>query len=391
VARALADVGDVDVVVVDAEGGREEWERSTDHEFNVVAHVTVEPRRNHTIAKKMQWVLSPRMLYPNGQGVDSDAAAQIVEVAERYDLIWFCKLPTANAFPCWNWSRSVADIDDVPSTFERSAWERAQGLKEGVLAGVRLVSWTRRDKLLGERFTVLGVCSEVDKQYLQGLGVDAPIHVIPNGYERPAIVPVRRVATPPRLGFIGIFDYFPNRDGIQWFANHCWPLIKREVPDARLRLVGRYSDGTLAPKGPDIDGLGWIAEADDEISTWSAMVVPIHLGGGTRGKIAHAFSVKCPVISTPHGAYGYGATDGREMALAQSAPDFAAACVRAIRQPDDARDMAERAWQLFLTRWNWDAIRPSVWASVEDCLRRSRTVERLPSTATAIANNTVGQ
>jgi hypothetical protein len=40
--------------------------------------------------------------------------------------------------------------------------------------------------LLGGRFTVLGVCSEADKRYLESLGVTAPLHVIPNGSERPA-------------------------------------------------------------------------------------------------------------------------------------------------------------------------------------------------------------
>jgi glycosyltransferase involved in cell wall biosynthesis len=286
--------------------------------------------------------------------------------------VWFFKLQTPNMFLRWAWPRSVADIDDVPSTYERSAWERAEGPVAKALAGVRLMSWKRRDELLGERFSVLGVCSHVDREYLQRLGVDRPIHVIPNGYERPAIdPPIRRLGSPPRLGFIGIFDYFPNRDGAQWFAKRCWPLIKQAIPDARLRLVGRYSDSGLAPQGPEIDGLGWVADASDEISTWSAMGGPILEGGGTRGKIAHAFSLRCPIVSTPLGAYGYDVVDGREMFLAESPHRFAQACIQAIQQPDQASAMAARAWQLFLTRWTWDAIRPNIWAAAEDGLRRN--------------------
>ena len=52
------------------------------------------------------------------------------------------------------------------------------------------------------------------------------------------------------------FDYFPNRDGIYWFVNNCWPQIKRQVPHARLRLVGQDSDGCLEHFGPDVDCLG---------------------------------------------------------------------------------------------------------------------------------------
>ena len=197
------------------------------------------------------------------------------------------------------------------------------------------------------------------------------MHVIPNGFERPARPPVRKPVTPPRIGFIGIFDYAPNLGGIQWFVRECWPRIKRELPDARLRLVGRHSDGPLKPDGPDIDGLGWVANTDGEMATWSSMVVPLQLGAGTRGKIAHAFSAKCPVVSTSLGAYGYEVESGRELLLADTPEDFASACVGLVRRPPEAMAMAERAWAQFLGKWTWDAIRPRIWAAAEDCLRRN--------------------
>ena len=110
-------------------------------------------------------------------------------------------------------------------------------------------------------------------------------------------------------------------------------------------------------------------DAAAEMATWSGMVVPIHVGAGTRGKIAHAFSVKCPVVSTSLGAYGYDVRDGRELLLAESAADFAAACIRIVTEPDSGEAMAERAWQQFLTHWSWTAIEPRVWATAEECLR----------------------
>ncbi len=108
------------------------------------------------------------------------------------------------------------------------------------------------------------------------------MHVIPNGFERPQVVPVRTPANPPRLGFIGVFDHTPNVEGIHWFVTHCWPRVKQEIPNVRLRLVGRHSDGTLKPIGADIDALGWLPDPNPEIMTWTAMIVPILGGAGTR-------------------------------------------------------------------------------------------------------------
>ena len=104
------------------------------------------------------------------------------------------------------------------------------------------------------------------------------------------------------------------------------------------------------------------------------MIVPIRIGAGTRGKIAHAFGRKCPVVSTTLGAYGYEVTDMREIILADSPAAFARACVTTIQEPALAAEIAERAWQRFLQQWTWEAIRPRVWAAAEDCL----TVNRRP-------------
>lgn len=366
VAKALKEFGDVEVIVVDGEGRPEQGRRQA-HQLKIAYSVPVVGRPNETIRSKIAWVLDPRRPYPHGCGVDEDAARSVAQTAGNFDLTWFCKLRTANMLPQWAWPSSVVDIDDVPSTFERSLLE-TEPLPARLATYPRYLSWKSRERLLGERFTTLAVCSDADKRYLQSLGVSASIHIIPNGSERPAAAPLRRPVTPPRIGFIGIFDYEPNASGVAWFARECWPLIRREVPDVRLRLVGRDSDGPLKPEGPGIDGLGWVDDVADEASTWSAMIVPIRVGAGTRGKIAQAFGLKVPLVSTSLGAFGYDATDGDVMYLADSASAFTRACVRTLRDPDAAQAMTERAWHAFLDRWTWDAIAPRIRAVARDCL-----------------------
>jgi glycosyltransferase involved in cell wall biosynthesis len=256
----------------------------------------------------------------------------------------------------------------VLSKYEQAAL-RVGGPLERLATLRKYVTWRRRERYLGAGFSVLGVCSQEDERYLRHLGITAPIHIIPNGFEKPCREPVRRPATPPRIGFIGFLEYFPNKHGLDWFVRECWPRIKRDSPETRLRLVGTGTDGNLKPVGPDIDGLGWVADPTDEIQTWSAMVVPVRVGAGTRVKIAHGFSQKCPIVSTSLGAYGYGALNGHELYVADSREAFSNACIRAIREPEAAAEMAERAWRQFLEQWTWDAVRPRVWAAAEYCLR----------------------
>lgn len=372
VLRALQEIGTVDVVMLCDEKIKGNLISESGREFKVAHAFDLNPQPNRGFIRKVRWTFDPRIHYPQGFSVGEDAMGRLLPGLDAFDVVWFFQLRTANMFPTVVWPRSVVDIDDVQSTNQRAILQMGTRPLERINAFRRQFSWRRREKLLGNRFTVLAVCSEEDREYLRGIGVGAPVHVIPNGFERPSVEPVRSPAKPPRIGFIGTFPHPPNRDGIHWFVKNCWEEIKREMPDLRLRLVGQGSDGPLAPSGQDIEGLGWLANPSEEIKTWSAMVVPIRMGAGTRVKIAQAFSHKCPIVSTSFGALGYGKVDGREMLLADSAQAFAGACLKVIREPEKAAQMAEAAWVTFLEKWTWDAIRPLVWAAAEECLRVSR-------------------
>lgn len=363
--RALQELGTVEALVLEDQNGGGGLVSNQEGEFKTL-EITQRPIKGPI--DKLRWTLDPTVDYPNGCGVAHGAMQKIVHSLKDFDLIWFFKLRSPDMFPNAVWPRSIVDIDDLPSSYERAIVNAAGSAPERLAALRRLWVWRRREKMLGDRFTVLAVCSDEDRQYLEHLGVRANIHVLPNGFEMPSVEPTRRPAIPPRLGFIGLFDYFPNREAMQWFTKQCWPLVKREVPDARLRLVGEGSDRFPAAGEADVDGLGWLADPAEEIKTWSGMVVPIRVGAGTRVKIAYGFSRKCPIVSTSFGAFGYKVTDGREIYLADSPEAFSSACVSVIRKPKEAAEMAERAWQEFLNRWTWDAIRPAVWAAAANCL-----------------------
>jgi glycosyltransferase involved in cell wall biosynthesis len=368
VLRALQQIGSVEVVALDDEASSPD----AVSEFNVAHFLRIKPQPNKGLLDKLNWTVDPRRQYPNGWAVKDEDIRRISHLSS-FDLIWFSTLHAADMFPATVWPRSVLDIDDLPSLHTRSSLSVKHRLSQRLSAHRYIFAWQRREKLLGQRFTVLCVCSEEDRRYLTGVGVRAPVHVIPNAFEKPAAEPVRNPETPPRIGFIGFFDYFPNRDGVQWFVDQCWPRVKSAVPDARLRLIGKGSDAIGTFAGTDVDALGWLADPAAEIRTWSAMAVPLRIGAGTRLKIAQAFGLKCPVVSTTLGAHGYAAVNESDMLLADTAVSFSDACVRAIREPALAAEIAERAWRRYLDHWTWEAVRPRIWAAAEDCLRLGAT------------------
>ena len=284
-------------------------------------------------------------------------------------LSWVHSLRIADAFRLWKWPRSVMDIDDIPSTYIRTELENTGGAVDDPERGFAGKPRTASERLLGDRFSAISVCSEADREYL-GLGQN--VHVIPNGFEKPERLPPRRVAQPPRFGFIGTMEFKPNAAGMRWFAAQCWPRVKKLLPDARFRLIGTGSEDFSTTLGTDIDGprVLWTKPCGKEIATWSAMVVPLQLGAGTPVKIAEAFSRRCPIVSTSFGCLGYNVEHEREMLVANSAQELATRCISAAAGVPEKPEGWPTACVAVLEEWGWDAAPTAVvWSVSEACLR----------------------
>jgi polysaccharide biosynthesis protein PslH len=368
IGRALKQVGHVHLLVIDAVPTGADAIEKTAAEFSLLGHIKGFKAETRSVGARLDWALNPRCNNAHGVLAGGDELLRLDHRVADADLVWFLKLRAANIPGRWHWPRSVMDIDDIPSVFADATRESTDRISGRVKAGLHTWIFRRRERLLLERFSVLSVCSEKDKRYL---GFADRVHVVPNGFERPTCDPTYEPRQPPRIGFMGLFSYAPNSEGVRWFVDRCWPILKQSVPGIRLRLMGTGTDGPLKPNDPAIDGLGWVADAAAEIATWTAMIVPIHSGAGTRIKLPHAFSRRCPVVSTSFGAYGYQVEHGKHLLLANDPLSFAQSCLQLVQSPNFARDLAERAWQEFLRNWTWDAIAPSVTAAAEDCLRRA--------------------
>lgn len=370
IGRLLKRVGEVCLVVVSPGPDNPQALRTMEREFEEwrIIRPTMVVRRNPFIRawNRLQNSFGTHA-YTSRYWKMSAANRQVFrEMMLEFDVVWLHNFQTVNRFDFEKWPYTVLDVDDVPSVFYNLlARSRINPVKRIVDIQTSR-RWRKRERRLLDRFDVLTVCSEQDKRYLGG---DERVFVIPNGFTTPEmcsrIQPVR-----PQIGFIGMFGWRPNTEGMEWFLRDVWPLVKSQVGEAELRLAGPGSDTFLSGTRTDVVGLGWLDNPAEEIASWSAMIVPIRIGGGTRIKIAEGFARKCPVVSTSIGAFGYDVRDGEELLFADSAADFAAACVRLLRDPAFGDALADRAHQRFRREWTWDAFAPHVEAAVEACLSR---------------------
>jgi glycosyltransferase involved in cell wall biosynthesis len=119
-------------------------------------------------------------------------------------------------------------------------------------------------------------------------------HVVPNGVDLETFPfrPKKIYPKNPVFLYVGNFRWMENKDAARNIYENYWPIIQKQYPDARLRIVGQE-----APDGP-------IASMTDEFSRADVLLAPIRVGGGTKFKILEAMASGVPIITTTVGAQG---------------------------------------------------------------------------------------
>ena len=161
-----------------------------------------------------------------------------------------------------------------------------------------------------------------DANTFRNNGCRKPVTTIPFGItaeESPAIA-----VEPDSLFHIGAMDWLPNQESIQWLLDDIWPVVHRQVPQAKLYLAGRKMPEHWMNTA--IDGVSVIGEVPDAmyfIASKKINIVPLLSGSGIRVKIIEAMSIGKTVITTSVGAQGINYTDGVNILIANTPQEFA--------------------------------------------------------------------
>lgn len=304
------------------------------------------------------------MHWPFSHGLQADAAGRrlFAELARKSDLVWFHTLGAAHPFGHEPLPLSVMDVDDLNQCKYDLRQRHDANFRYRCSAAVQAYKWKKHESDALKTYDIVAVCSEQDKQYLSTPNV----RVVPNGFAAPAQTPAWTKPDPLRLGFIGSLGYGPNYDGLVWFRDKVWPYILHQRPRMELRLVGAPPLPKYHVAAQGFTYLGYVQDPADEIRTWSAMIVPIPYGGGTRIKILEAFSRLCPVVATPAGAYGLRVADQKDILLAAEPELFAQHCLELSHNPAKGKSLAEAGWRLFTQHYTWERIGESIGQIVEE-------------------------
>ena len=191
-------------------------------------------------------------------------------------------------------------------------------------------------------------------------GHAAPITVVPIAVDTQQLQPIQRKRGSKNIVTLGTLHYPPNADGIRWFLNQVFPLIRQHVPEATLTIIGKNPPRdfleTAAQNPEAIQITGYVPDLAPYLQESALMVVPVRAGGGMRVRILEAFSYAMPVVTTTIGLEGIQGVPEKDVLVADTTTDFANRVIQLLENPDLQQKLSTNGRQLAETKYDWQVI-----------------------------------
>lgn len=227
---------------------------------------------------------------------------------------------------------------------------RARGVKRWLLRMEEARCQRFEMSLVDPRIRVV-VLSEADKaSFPPGVAT-----VIPMGVE------IARSSTEkhrlPTLAFSGQLGYYPNEEAVLWFVENCWAAIRRQVADARLRIIGRNPPASLlALHGLDgVHVTGDVPSVAGELSQAWGAIAPMTVAWGMHTKVLEAMAAGTAVIASEAAGRTFGGASVAGMTIARDLDGFLDGALELLGSRDEAEARGSAAKAYVRTHYSWGA------------------------------------
>jgi glycosyltransferase involved in cell wall biosynthesis len=278
-------------------------------------------------------------------------------MASKFDVVVFDFVHATELMPDDLGCASVCFTHNVEAEiFERHA-QTTRGTPMGWVWASQAAKMRRYEREAMRRYTRVVAVSERDAKMLAVDSGKAEVDVIPTAVDLdffswapPAAAP----AQVPTVAFTGSMDWAANVDGVEFFLGEVWPLVLRQIPNARFVVIGRNPPASLQRLASATQGVeltGFVDDVRPHVRGAQAFVIPLRVGGGTRIKAFEAMAMGCPVVSTAIGIEGLEVEPDRHYLLRDTPAELAQGVIALLTDAGLRQSLSAQARQVVEQRF----------------------------------------
>jgi len=253
--------------------------------------------------------------------------AHLKQQGQMYDVVILSRLSVASRY--MHLMRRAAPQATV--IFDTTDLHFLRGFRGAKVTGkvnlMRSALLAKKDELaLARQADCTLVVSPVEQAILEEECPGVPVHVVSNIHT----VYGSRQPFSERSGiiFVGSFPHHPNIDGMAYFYEEIYPLLKAKLPDVKITIIGSDPPDWLKQAGTNhLIVTDYVPDIAPYFNHCRLSIAPLRYGAGVKGKVLLSMGYGVPVVASSIASEGIPVVDGRDMLLADTSENFGEAIV----------------------------------------------------------------
>jgi glycosyltransferase involved in cell wall biosynthesis len=246
---------------------------------------------------------------------------------------------------------------DAVYDWHRQLYLKGKGIGK-LIYGISYKMTSMYEKEIYKRFDACLIVTQRDKDLLTSLCPQINCEVLPNGVDTEYFSPMDVEEDFPSLVFVAEMGTLTNVHSILEFYDKIYPLIRKELPQTKLYLVGRKPSAEITNLAADqsVVVTGYVDSVKPYIAKSSIFVAPLILGTGIKNKVLEAMAMGKCVVTTSIGAQGINAVSGKDLIIADDPNEFATWVVNLLKDKQLRQKLGDNARRIIESQNSWKKI-----------------------------------
>ena len=171
--------------------------------------------------------------------------------------------------------------------------------------------------------------------------------------------------------FIGNFLHAPNHDAVLFLKEQIWPLIRKQLPEAKIHIYGAYPTNAIKvihhPKS-NFFVHGRIDRVDAVFLNARLLLAPLRFGAGIKGKLLESMQYGTPSVTTSIGAEGMFGNFPWNGAIVDSPEEFAENTVMLYNRKNKWQEAQQNGFSILKSRFTKDKFDAILENAIDDKL-----------------------
>lgn len=208
-----------------------------------------------------------------------------------------------------------------------------------------------------EKFDRCVTATDHEKNKLKSYLPNLNISVIPYGADLDYFKPMNIEQDFPSLIFVGNMSTQVNKSAIIYFYTEIYPLIKDEIPNIKLYIVGKDpSEEILKLTSYDVIVTGYVEDVRPYMARASVVILPIIKSVGIKTRVFDVMAMGKPLVSTSIGARGINVLPEENIIIADDPKEFARLVIELLNNDHLRQMISSNARKFIESNYSWEKM-----------------------------------